>query len=161
MAESTKLRNMGRLLALGLAGITVEAAQASDREGLHAQAPAAVDLSTMGGSAYEHNRSRVTIIPESGLIAYFEPKAALRDVARAGTVIFRGKPFRHSGRIEGTAYAFKRGRPPAPYAVSGGYSADNTAIVLRGAAPIRQGCEVTGYSARSPHAVLRFKSLMS
>jgi hypothetical protein len=125
------------------------------------QGPSTVDLSTMGGSAYDHNGSQVTVVPESGLIAYFEPKASLRDVARAGTVIFRGEPFGYGGKIEGTAYAFKCGCPPVPYAVSGGYSADNTAIVLRGAAPIRKGCDITGYSPRSPHAVLRFKSLMS
>lgn len=120
-----------------------------------------VDLSTMGGSAYDHNGSQVTVVPESGLIAYSEPKAALRDVARRGIIIFRGKPFGYSGKIVGTAYAFKRGCPSAPYAVSGGYSPDNITIVLRGAAPVRKGCEVTGYSVRSPHAVLRFKSLMS
>lgn len=123
--------------------------------------PSTVDPSTMGGSAYDHNGSQVTIAPESGLIAYSEPKASLRDVTRKGTVIFRGKPFGYSGKIAGTAYAFKRGCPPAAYAVSGGYSADNSTIVLRGAAPIRKGCEVTGYSVRSPHGVLRFKSLMS
>lgn len=123
------------------------------------QGPGAADLS--GGSAYDHNGSQVTIAPESGLIAYSEPKASLRDVARTGTVIFSGEPFGYSGKIVGTAYAFKRGCPPAPYAVSGGYSPDNTTIELRGAAPIRKGCEVTGYSVRSPHAVLRFKSLMS
>lgn len=125
------------------------------------QGPGTVDLSTMGGSAYDHNGSQVTIIPESGLIAYSEPKASLRDVARTGTVIFRGEPFGYGGKIVGTAYAFKRGCLPAAYAVSGGYSPDNTTIVLRGAAPIRKGCEVTGYSIRSPHADLRFKSLMS
>lgn len=123
--------------------------------------PGTVDLSTMGGSAYDHNGSQVTIIPETGLIAYSEPKASLRDVARTGTVIFRGEPFGYGGKIVGTAYAFKRGCPPAAYAVSGGYSPDNTTIVLRGAAPIRKGCEVTGYSVRSPHTVLTFKSLMS
>ncbi len=125
------------------------------------QEPGTVDLSTMGCSAYDHNGSQVTVAAESGLIAYSEPKASLRDVARTGTVIFRGEPFGYSGKIVGTAYAFKRGCPPAPYAVRGEYSPDNTTIVLRGAAPIRKGCEVTGYSVRSPHAVLRFKSLMS
>ncbi|MGX5733044.1 hypothetical protein [Bosea thiooxidans] len=123
--------------------------------------PSTIDLSTMGGSAYDHNGSQVTVVPESGLIAYSEPKASLRDVARAGTVVFQGESFGYGGKIAGTAYAFKRGCPPAAYAVSGRYSPDNTTIVLRGAAPIRKGCEVTGYSIQSPHAVLRFKSLMS
>jgi len=113
------------------------------------------------GTAFDHNRSVMRIYPHAGLIAYDEPKPAVRDVVRSGTVLFRGSKFTEGGQIEGTAFAFKRGCAPAPYAVIGGYSRDNTTITLRGAGPIRKGCEVVGYSEKSPHAVLRFKSMIS
>lgn len=89
------------------------------------------------------------------------PKPSIRNVVKPGSVIFRGKPFLRGGRLEDTAYAFKKGCPAAPYAVRGGYSRDNATITLRGAGPIRQGCEVVGYSGRSPHAELTFRSKMS
>lgn len=113
------------------------------------------------GTAFDHNRSVMRVYPHAGVIAYDEPKPAVRDVVRSGTVLFRGLKFTEGGRIEGTAFAFKKGCPPAPYAVTGGYSRDNSTITLRGAGPIRQGCEVVGYSEKSPHAILRFKSMMS
>lgn len=113
------------------------------------------------GTAFDHNRSVMRVYPHDGVIAYDEPKPAVRDVVRSGTVLFRGLTFTEGGRIEGTAFAFKKGCPPAPYPVTGGYSRDNATITLRGAGPIRKGCDVVGYSEKSPHAVLRFKSLIS
>jgi hypothetical protein len=95
------------------------------------------------------------------MIVYVEPKASIRDVVKPGAVVYRGKPFHAGERAEGIAYAFKKGCPPAPYAVRGGYTRDRSAIILRGAGPIWNGCEVVGYSERSPHSVLKFTSLMS
>ena len=113
------------------------------------------------GTAFDHNRSVMRVYPHEGVIAYDEPKSAVRDVVRSGTVLFRGLKFTEGDRIEGTAFAFKKGCPPAPYAVTGSYSRDNATITLRGAGPIRKGCDVVGYSEKSPHAVLRFKSMIS
>ncbi|WP_336813409.1 hypothetical protein [Bosea sp. MMO-172] len=132
-----------------------------------AAAPAAadvVDLDRIDGASfggYDHNGSVMWTALSEGLIVYAEPKAAVRDVVKPGSVLFRGKPFQQGGRFEGTAYAFKKGCAPAPYAVRGSYSRDNATITLRGAGPVRQGCDVVGYSERSPHAVLKFTSMMS
>lgn len=124
----------------------------------------AVDLDSIDGASfggYDHNGSVMWTALADGLIVYAEPKASIRDVVKPGSVLFRGSPFLQGGRLEGTAYAFKKGCAPAPYAVRGGYSRGNATITLRGAGPIRQGCEVVGYSVRSPHAVLKFTSMMS
>jgi hypothetical protein len=123
-----------------------------------------VDLDKIDGASfggYDHNGSVMWTALTDGLIVYAEPKASIRDVVKPGSVLFRGKPFMQGARLHGTAYAFKKGCAPAPYAVRGGYSRDNATITLRGAGPIRQGCEVVGYSEKSPHAVLKFTSMMS
>ena len=123
-----------------------------------------VDLDKIDGASfggYDHNGSVMWTALADGLIVYAEPKASIRDVVKPGSVLFRGKPFLQGARLHGTAYAFKKGCAPAPYAVRGGYSRDNATITLRGAGPIRQGCEVVGYSEKSPHAVLKFTSMMS
>ncbi|GGF80488.1 hypothetical protein GCM10007301_45750 [Azorhizobium oxalatiphilum] len=125
-----------------------------------ASSPAA-PVGLIDGSAYDHNGSTVMVHPENGLIIYQSPKPSMEDVAPEGTVLFRGPVFSYSGAISGTAYAFKKGCAPAPYAVSGGYSADNATITLRGASPAWKGCDVVGYRKDSPNAVLRFKSMMS
>lgn len=123
-----------------------------------------VDLGKIDGASfggYDHNGSVMWTALNEGLIVYAEPKVSVRDVVKPGSVLFRGKPFLQGGRLEGTAYAFKKGCPPAPYAVRGSYSRDNATITLRGAGPVRQGCEVVGYSEKSPHAVLKFVSMMN
>jgi hypothetical protein len=117
-----------------------------------------IDGASFGG--WDHNGSVMWTAQSDGLIVYAEPRASIQDVVRKGSVLFRGNPFLQGERLEGTAYAFKKGCSPAPYAVRGGYSRDNSTITLRGAGPIRKGCEVVGYSERSPHAVLKFKSMM-
>jgi hypothetical protein len=106
-----------------------------------------------------HNGSTVELIGDR--IVYLSPKAALRDVVKAGTVIFDGK-WIGKGFV-GTAYAFKKGCPPAPYPVKGAYAGrpGQLDIVLLGDGPIRQGCEVVGYSDRSPHSRLVFDRIMS
>ena len=124
------------------------------------------DFETLGHLAashgpYDHNGSLMKMAFEHGLIVYEEPKVSLNGLARKGTVLFRGQPFKEGGKLSGTAYAFKQGCPPAPYQVTGGYSKDRATVTLRGAGPVREGCRVVGLSSKSPHSVLVFRSLMS
>lgn len=94
-------------------------------------------------------------------IVYSAPKASIRDVVRPGTILVEGRW--NGERFEGTAYAFKKGCPPAPYQVSGSKveKPGQLDLVLRGAGPVRQGCVVVGYSAKSPHSRLVFDRIMS
>ncbi|MEN5080999.1 hypothetical protein ABE438_00805 [Bosea sp. TWI1241] len=107
----------------------------------------------------DHNGSVMEIRDDR--ILYAEPKASLRGVVKPGTVLVEGKWT--GDRFAGTAYAFKKGCPPASYAVSGAKveRPGQLDLVLRGAGPIRKGCEVVGYSDRSPHARLVFEKIMS
>ena len=110
------------------------------------------------GRPWRHNGSIVMADPGTGVIAYLEPKASLRPSVEVGTILFRGSL--HPDRpVRGIAYAYKAGCPAAPYPVTGAYSGPDT-LTLRGAGPVPQGCEVVGYSDRSPHAVLRFTYLL-
>ena len=109
---------------------------------------------------FDHNGSEVRVDRERGVIVYQQPKRAIADVVQPGTVLFRGK-VGYSGAVTGVAYAFKKGCPPAEYPVSGRFNTENSAFVVRGAGPVREGCEVVGYSQKSPHASLRFVSMMS
>lgn len=111
------------------------------------------------GRPWMHNGSMVMVDPSTGIIAYLEPKASLRPSIQPGTVLFRGT-LKPGGRASGTAYAFKEGCPPAPYTVRGRYSDRDFRLTLRGAGPVRRGCEVVGYSERSPHAALSFSYLL-
>lgn len=111
------------------------------------------------GRPWMHNGSMVMINSATGVIAYSEPKASLRPVVSSGTVLFRGA-LKPGGGAHGTAYAFKEGCPPAPYPVRGRYSDRDYKLTLRGAGPVRKGCEVVAYSERSPHAVLAFSYLL-
>jgi len=107
---------------------------------------------------YEHNHSIVDwfIVGDNITVTYATPRSGLEESGvRSGTVLFKG--YYEGERIEGTAYAFKAGCAPAPYDVIG--SQDNAGnIILRGPGPLRGkvGCEVIGYSAKSPHAKLKF-----
>lgn len=111
------------------------------------------------GRPWMHNGSMVMINPEGGIIAYSEPKASLRPTVVRGSVLFRGT-LKPGGAAAGIAYAFKEGCPPAPYPVRGRYSDHDYKLTLRGAGPVRRGCEVVGYSERSPHAALSFSYLL-
>lgn len=107
----------------------------------------------------DHNGSVMEIRDDR--ILYAEPKASLRGVVKPGTVLVEGK---WAGeKFEGTAYAFKRGCPPAPYAVSGAKAErpGQLDLVLKGAGPIRKGCQVVGHSEASPHSRLVFERIMS
>ncbi len=106
------------------------------------------------GATYLHNGSTVLIDERVGTIRYEEPRPGMRGVVRKGSLLFKGV-FAETGTVSGTAYAFKAGCDPAPYAVTG--TRKGADLVLRGLAPRRDpnGCAVTGSSA-SGHAVLRF-----
>ena len=112
------------------------------------------------GVYWYHNDSAMNILRDgrSLQIRYADPRSSLRrHGVRRGTVLFRGQMT--GGRIRGTAYIFKRGCQPASYNVSGrlvseGYGVHT--IVLNGAAPIREGCEVVGYTRNSSNARLEF-----
>lgn len=109
---------------------------------------------------FEHNRSVMNLymVSDKVRITYETPRPGLAEAGvRSGSVLFEGT---YDGeRFEGTAYAFKSGCQPAPYAVLG-RSAGNGRVVLHGPAPVRakNGCTVTGYSVESPHARLRFSN---
>lgn len=122
-------------------------------------APLPKGVVELTGRPWSHNGSSVFADPETGIIAYDEPKASIRSVVKHGTVLFRGSL--REGKVQGTAYAFKEGCPPAPYPVRGAYSDHMYKLTLRGAGPIRSGCDVTGYSDRSPHSNLVFSYVLN
>jgi hypothetical protein len=114
----------------------------------------------------EHNGSLMWHDENAGVIFYVEPKTSIAGTVAPGTVLFRGDPWVFSEYFEtaGIAYTFKKGCEPAPYEVSGKLESGRSSgspdyLVLRGAAPVRKkgGCEVVGYNADSPNAVLKFQ----
>lgn len=72
------------------------------------------------GYLWYHNGSDMLVDEGFGEIRYDKPKASISKVVKPGDVLFRGV-FRKDGTVEGTAYAFKVGCPPAEYAVKGRY----------------------------------------
>lgn len=113
------------------------------------------------GVFWTHNNSWMTISKSgrSVRIRYDEPRPGIRrHGVRRGTTLFRGRI--NGSRLRGTAYIFKRGCQPASYNVSGRLSdlgSGAYSIVLRGASPIREGCEVVGYTRNSSNARLVFR----
>ncbi|MBD2745879.1 hypothetical protein IC232_04120 [Microvirga sp. BT688] len=106
---------------------------------------------------YEHNLSVIDwfVVGDKIKATYSKPKASLAAAGvKEGAVLFEGDY--EGNRIIGTAYAFKSGCAPAPYQVIG--MEQGSQIVLRGPGPVRSktGCDVVGYSAKSPHAELKF-----
>jgi hypothetical protein len=109
------------------------------------------------GDPYEHNGSTMWLYRRKGLIVYNVPKASLQGTVQSGAVVFRGK-FTKAG-AEGTAYTFKKGCNPAPYAAIGRFSGPrNETLVIEGASPVRDknSCVILGYDSNSPNARLRF-----
>ena len=82
-------------------------------------------------------------------------KSVMPSLARSirpETVLFRGWII-WGGQIRGVAYTFKKGCPPAPYLVSGNND-DIMRFIVEGAAPVRKGCKVVGYTKKSGNAHL-------
>ncbi len=151
-------RSIGRSLRAELAPMpTRPRATESGRNG-HARLPAST---TAGGGpgAYvaDHNGSLVTVSPSLGIIAYVHPRLGMDRLVGTGTVLFRGR-ITDEG-VVGTAYTFKRGCAPAPYAVSGfGHAGSGGGFVLTGHPPIRapHSCAVVGYGDNG-NSVLHFE----
>lgn len=102
-----------------------------------------------------HNGSGMRLDYERGTITYGDPKDSLAGLVETGTVLFRGTIV-SQGVVSGMAFTFKRGCDPAPYRVWGEFDSKSDKLVLTGAAPVRDGCEVTGYSGASPNGRLVF-----
>lgn len=104
-----------------------------------------------GWSTWYHNGSTMIMNDRTGRIAYEKPKSAIAGTVRPGEVLFEG---RFEGkRVTGTAYVFKKGCAPAPYAVTGRI-ADHPRgfgeqMILTGAAPKRDksSCAIIGTTA--------------
>ncbi|MCK1336629.1 hypothetical protein IVB38_11435 [Bradyrhizobium sp. 38] len=107
---------------------------------------------------YSHNGSvvRASFYKNGTIrIEYDELKKGLPAELR-GAVLFQGGVDRH-GTVVGTAYTFKSGCNPAPYAVQGRLGRKGE-LTLAGNAPVRdaRSCDIAGFSARSPNAGLAF-----
>ena len=112
------------------------------------------DDSETGWQYAGHNGSYMKIDTDKGFIVYIEPKY---KTIEPRTMLFRGSIVR-GGPISGMAYTFKKGCEPAPYYVEGFWDENSVDVILRGPSPVRSktGCEVTGYSSKSPNATLKF-----
>ena len=117
-------------------------------------APARADWE---GVELDHNGSTVTFTASRGTIVYSWVKPSLRGTIAEGDVLFRGKIDMTQGKISGTAYVFKRGCAPAPYAVTS-VKTQLGNVKLVGAAPVRdpKSCAIIGSSLSSKNAVLEF-----
>lgn len=117
-----------------------------------------VSLRNLVGMAFDHNGSDVLVVADKGLIVYRRPKSSIAGIVKPGTVLFRAAPWDSAatGPLKGIAYVFKKGCAPAPYEVRGRFDADE--FTLTGASPMRAkaSCAVTGKSASSANASLRF-----
>lgn len=103
-----------------------------------------------------HNGSEMRLIQwDDGqvTITYIAPRPDLHIAE--GTVLFRGVV--KGKRYTGTAYTFKDGCEPTPYAVTGERNDKKETIILTGPAPIRtSSCDVEGASTQSKNAKLVF-----
>lgn len=107
------------------------------------------------GEIVGHNGSGMYLDYDRGTITYVDPKDSLSGSIVEGAVLFRGLIV--SGEVAGgMAYTFKRGCDSAPYKVLGFFQSTSDKLVLEGKAPVRDGCNVTGYTSESPNARLIF-----
>lgn len=110
---------------------------------------------------WTHNGSTVFFDVSNRRIVYTEPKPAIAGTIRPGQVMYVGDlPGEFGRKVEGVAFTFRKGCPPAPYRVKGEHL-DGWHWRMAGAAPVRAptGCAVVGYDAKSPNAVLLFERL--
>lgn len=111
---------------------------------------------------FDHNGSAMIVNPNAGTIVYRDPKKSISGMVKPGALLFKAASpwdaYDDKALIKGTAYVFKRGCNPAPYAVSGRQKGWHT-LVLKGAAPVRakSGCNVIGYKINS-NSTLKFVS---
>ena len=124
----------------------------------HARLPAPAKVEGHG-RAYvaDHNGSLVTVSPSLGTITYLHPRPGMDSSVAVGTVLFRGRI--DDDGVVGTAYTFKRGCAPTPYAVSGfGRAGSGGGFVLTGHPPIHAhgSCAVVGHGDDG-NSVLHFE----
>nr|WP_313011770.1 hypothetical protein [Brucella intermedia] len=110
------------------------------------------------GELVGHNGSLMALDLDLGIIVYREPRYKSIE---PNTVLFRGSISFEAGLpTRGMAYAFKKGCEPQAYWVEGYYGNDGEdKLVLRGEAPVWDGCSVKGYSSKSKNAELVFELL--
>lgn len=117
---------------------------------------AASTASAMEMGPMYHNGSQFVITKDKGVvqIRYVTPRKGLP--VKEDQILFSGTTDGR-GNYQGTAYTFKRGCEPAPYAVTG-KDAD-PGIILTGLSPRRDpnGCAVIGNSANAKHSRLVFE----
>lgn len=128
--------------------------------GLNRQRKPEEPTTTSRARFFDHNGSiiRWRTVGNDIDARYHEPRPGLVAVGiTQGALLFKGNMDGES--IFGTAYAFKKGCPPAAYDVYG--REDGGQIVLRGPGPSREknGCAVKGKSRESPHAELVFNRM--
>jgi len=119
--------------------------------------PPANATADSGWSTWQHNGSYMLVNEKVGRIIYEEPKALIAGTIKKGDVLFEGT---FSGKtVSGTAFVFKKGCAPAPYAVSGRMESHSggSRIVLSGPAPKRDknSCAIVGTT--STHSRLVFE----
>ncbi|WP_349962675.1 hypothetical protein [Rhizobium sp. ZPR3] len=105
------------------------------------------------GEPIGHNGSLMFNNQKQHIIVYEEPKASIAGAIKPNTVLVHGWEVPNEW-FSGVAYTFKKGCDPAPYLVNGHYQSGN--LTLLGKAPIREGCNIVGYSNKSPNAKLVF-----
>ncbi|MGU3467285.1 hypothetical protein ACLBXO_20780 [Methylobacterium sp. C33D] len=157
-SEAYPLDQNWRTLCPGAAPQTVRPIPPTVQPGAAAamRRPPPIAPGEVSGRPWMHNGSEVVQVDDT--LIYNRPKASIRSAVQPGTVLFKGNL--SPGRVRGIAFAFKDGCPPAPYPVNGHFSDHLYTLTLRGAGPVRRGCDVVGYSASSPHAVLRFSYVL-
>ncbi len=105
------------------------------------------------GESIGHNGSLMFNHQRQHVIVYAAPKPSLSGTVTEDTVLVRGWEVPNEW-FSGVAYTYKKGCDPAPYLVSGHYQGGN--LTLTGKAPVREGCNVVGYNAKTPNAKLVF-----
>jgi hypothetical protein len=103
-----------------------------------------------------HNGSTMLIVEEQGRvqITYEVPRARLS--IREGTILFVGSKS-DPGEFAGTAYTFKKGCPPAPYAVSGRTTDGGITLVGRAPRRDRHSCMILPGAINKSASTLVFK----
>lgn len=118
--------------------------------------PALADVDNL---AHNGSRMRFDWMGDHARIVYIEPRPGLASAGvERGTLLFEGA-ISKDGRLDGTAYTFKKGCAPAPYRVTGAIEGGD--IRLEGAAPKRVSgsCAVARLDQTSAHSMLEFTDL--
>ena len=107
---------------------------------------------------FDHNGSKIVAQYRYGNLRYLDVKPSLRGLVERGMAAFSGEIERR-GKVNGTAYVFKKGCPFEPYEVKGAYDPSIPGYVMTGAYPVREkggGCKIVGHSTKGANARLVF-----